>query len=50
MLVYSKLVIFVLSGVSEESECVAYKTRSVHEGARFVLKEGKKKKRHQLQQ
>lgn len=39
MLVYSRLVIFVLSGVSGESECVAYKTRSVHEGTRLVLKE-----------
>ena len=46
MLVYNKLVIFVLFGVSGESEYVAYKTRSVHEGTRLVLKE----KPSQLQQ
>ena len=39
MLVYNRLIIFVLSGVSGESEYVAYIIRSVHEGARLVLKE-----------
>lgn len=45
MLVYNRLVIFVLFGVSGESEYVVYKTRSVHEGTRLVLEE-----KSQLQQ